>query len=161
MIDSQPECDEKTRFSNLIDRLLDTYNNLALIRQNPGMEHFEVAERVLQCNANTICQQLPTTDDLVKMATGISKKALHEFLLTKCKEQTMNYTKKFRLKGNTPMINKLRADLTALVNSGGSSEDILKIEARMKELEEEDIARALKLRKTSVFVRMRGQAKSS
>ena len=45
------------------------------------------------------------------------------------------------------MINKLRADLTTLVNSGGSGEDILKIEARMKELEEEDVARDLKLRK--------------
>ena len=45
------------------------------------------------------------------------------------------------------MINKLRADLTALVTSGGSGEDILKIEAKMKELEEEDIAKALKLRK--------------
>ena len=90
---------------------------------------------------------MPSTDELVEMATDISKKALHEFLLTKCKEQTMNYTKQFRLKGNIPMINKLRADLTTLVNSGGSGEDILKIEARMKELEEEDIARALKLRK--------------
>ena len=90
---------------------------------------------------------MPTTDELVEMATDISKKALHEFLLTKCKEQTMNYTKQFRLKGNIPMINKLRADLTTLVNSGESGEDILKIEARMKELEEEDIARALKLRK--------------
>ena len=59
----------------------------------------------------------------------------------------MKYTKQFRLKGNIPMINKLRADLTTLVNSGESGEDILKIEARMKELEEEDIARALKLRK--------------
>ena len=45
------------------------------------------------------------------------------------------------------MINKLRADLTTLVNSGGCGEDILNIEARMKELEEEDIAKALKLRK--------------
>ena len=98
-------------------------------------------------NAQIICQKLPSTDELVEMATDISKKALHEFLLTKCKEQTMNYTKRFRLKGNSPMINKLRADLTAIVNSGGSGEEILKIEARMKELEEEDIARALKLRK--------------
>ena len=81
------------------------------------------------------------------MATDISKKALHEFLLIKCKEQTMDYTKRYRLKGNSPMINKLRAELTSLVNSGGSGEEILKIEARMKDLEEEDIARALKLRK--------------
>ena len=59
----------------------------------------------------------------------------------------MEYTKQFRLKDNTPKNNKLRADLTVLVNSGGSGEDILKIEARMKDLEEEDIAKALKLRK--------------
>ena len=62
----------------------------------------------------------------------------------------MEYKKQFRLKGNTPKIDKLSADLTVLVNSGGSSEDILKIEARMKELE--DIAKALKLRKNfSIF----------
>ena len=59
----------------------------------------------------------------------------------------MEYTKQFKLKGNTPKINKLRSDITVLVNSGRSGEDILKIEARMKELEEEDIAKALKLRK--------------
>ena len=122
------------RLSKLIGRLLDIYNDLALIRQDPGMEHFEVAERVLQCNANNISQQLPTTNGLVEMATVISKKALHEFLLTKCREQTMEYTKQFKLKGNTPKMSKLRSDLTVLVNSGGSGEDILKIEARMKEL---------------------------
>ena len=82
-------------------QLLDIYNNFALIRQDPGLEHFEVAERVLQCNTNNISQQLPTTDDLVEIATAISKKALHEFLLTKCKEQIMEYTKQFKLKGNT------------------------------------------------------------
>ena len=81
------------RLSKLIDRLLDIYNDLVLIRQDLGMEHFEVAGRVLQCNANIISQQLPPTNDLVEMATVISKKALHEFLLTKCKEQTMEYTK--------------------------------------------------------------------
>ena len=57
---------------------------------------------------------MPSTDELVEMAMDISKKALHEFLLTKSKEQTMNYTKRFRLKGNIPMINKLRADLKVL-----------------------------------------------
>ena len=77
--------------SKIIDRLLDIYNNLALIRQDPGLEHFEVAERVLQCNANNISQQLPTTDD-VEMATVISKKALHEFLLTRCRELIMDCT---------------------------------------------------------------------
>ena len=95
---------------------------------------------------------MPTTNDLVEMATVINKKALHESLLTKCKEQTMEYTKQFKQKGNTPKINKLRADLIVLVYSGGSSEDILKIEAWMKELEEEDIAKALKLRKNFIIL---------
>ena len=66
------------------------------------------------------------------MATVISKKALHKFLITKCKEQSMDYTKQLRLKGNTPKINKLRADFTSLVNSGDSGENILKIEDSMK-----------------------------
>ena len=47
LIDSQPESDEKSRLTKLIDRLLDTYKSLALIRQNAGFEHFEVAQRVL------------------------------------------------------------------------------------------------------------------
>ena len=56
-------------------------------------------------------------------------------------------TKQFKLKGNTPKNTKLRADLKILVNNGSSGEDILNIEAKMKELEEEDLAKALKLRK--------------
>ena len=95
------------------------------------------------------------------MATFISKKALHEFLLTKCNEQTMEYMKQFKLIGNIPKINKLRADITALVNSGGSGEDILNIEARMKELEEEDMPKPSNLGRISVFLRMRDQAKPS
>ena len=70
----------------------------------------------------------------------------------------MGYMKKFRLKSNTPQINKLKADLAVLVNSSGSGEDILKIEARMKDLEEEELSKALKLRKK---FRMRDQAKPS
>ena len=98
IVHSQPESDDKLRLSKLIDKLLDTYHNLALIRQDQGAEHFEIAKGVLQCNAKAICQQLPITDDLVEMATVISKKALHEILLIKCKEQSMDYTKQFRLK---------------------------------------------------------------
>ena len=81
------------KLSKLADSLLNTHHNLALIRQDPGTEYFEVAEKVMMNNAQTICQQLPSTDVLVEMATDISKKALHEFLLIKCKEQTMDYTK--------------------------------------------------------------------
>ena len=63
LIDRQPESDEKLRLTRLINWLLDIYNNLALIRQNPGLEQFEVAERV--CNVMPImiansCMQLMT-----------------------------------------------------------------------------------------------------
>ena len=42
----------------------------------------------MQCNAYILAQQLPSIDVLVTMATKIKQKALHEFLLTKSKEQT-------------------------------------------------------------------------
>ena len=61
-------------------------------------EDNEVAMGVLQCGADTLAHKLPDVDDLVKMATEISKKALHEFLLVKCKEQTIEFTKKFKLR---------------------------------------------------------------
>ena len=51
---------------------------------------------------------MPDIEDLVNMATVVSKKALHEFLLVKCKEQTIEFTKKFKLRGNAPKINKLK-----------------------------------------------------
>ena len=41
-------------------------------------------------------------EDLVNMATVTSKKALHKFSLVKCKEQTMEFIKRFKLRGNTP-----------------------------------------------------------
>ena len=56
------------KLSKLADSLLNTHHNLALIRQDPGTEHFEVAEKILQSNAQAICHQLPTTDELVEMA---------------------------------------------------------------------------------------------
>ena len=56
---------------------------------------------------NSIAQKLPDIEDLVNMATVTSTKALHEFLLVKCKEQTVEFTKKFKLRGNSPKMNKL------------------------------------------------------
>ena len=76
--------------------------NLANLRQEPGK--YEVAEKVLQCNGDIFVQKLPNIDDLVNMATVISKKALHEFLLVKCKEQTIEFTKGFKVRGNTPKL---------------------------------------------------------
>ena len=78
------------------------------------------------------------------MATEISQKALHDFLLSKCKEQTIEFTKKFKLRGNTPKINKLKAKLTRVIDEGGSSEEILNIESQMRELLDEFVMSALK-----------------
>ena len=44
-----------------------------------------------------LARKLPDIEDLVNMATVVSKKVLHEFLLVKCKEQTIEFTKKFNL----------------------------------------------------------------
>ena len=59
---------------------------------------------------------------------------------TKCKAQTIEFTKRFKLKGNTPKFNKLKAELTSIINRGGNSEDILNIEGQIKELVDEDVA---------------------
>ena len=74
----------------------------------------------------------------------LGRKALHEFLLTECKEQTIDFTKRFKLKGNTPKINKLKAELTIVINEGGSSEEILNIESQIQEHVDEDVVNALK-----------------
>ena len=44
---------------------------------------------VLQSSADNLARKLPDIEDLVNMATVVSIKALHEFLLMKCKEQTI------------------------------------------------------------------------
>ena len=94
----------------------------------------------MQYNSNILARKLPIIDDLVDMAMVISKKALHEFLLVKCKEQTMDFTKRFEL-------NRHKAELKTVINEGGSSEEILDIESPIKELVDEDMVKALKNRK--------------
>ena len=116
-----------------------------------------MAEKVLQCNADILAQKLPNFDDLVNMATVINKKALHEFLLFKCKGQTIELTKRFKLRDN----NRLKAELMLVINEVGSSEEILDIESRIKELVDEDVVNALKNRKSTTFLRMRGQVRGS
>ena len=90
---------------------------------------------------------MASIDILVPIATAISKRVLHEFLLNKCKEQTIEFTKRFKLKGNTLKINKLKAELTSIITEGGSSAEMLNIESQIKELVDEDVAKALKNRK--------------
>ena len=82
--------------TSIIDSNLEIELNLADIRQEPSK--YEVAEKVWQCNSYILAQKLPNIDDLVDMAMVIGKKALHEFLLIKCKEQTIEFTKRSKLK---------------------------------------------------------------
>ena len=102
---------------------------------------------VLQSSADNLAHKLPDIEELVNMATVVSKKALHEFLLIKCKEQTIEFTKKFKSGGTAPKINKLKANLTRVIDESGSSEEISDIESQIRELVDEDVMLALKNRK--------------
>jgi len=44
-------------------------------------------------------------------------------------------------------MNKLKVELTTVMNQGGSSEEILDIESQIEELVDEDVVKALKNRK--------------
>merc|ERR1712198_590053 len=69
-------------------------------------------------------------------------------ILQKCKEQTMTFTKKFKLRGNSPQINKLKTELTRLINNGGDNgEEILSLEDQIQLLTDEDVEKALQNRK--------------
>ena len=140
IFDSQQKSEEKQRLLSIIDSKLEIEFNIAFIRQDPSIANTKVAEKVMQLNANVLAQKLTSIEELVTMASVISKKVLHEFLQTKCKEHTIEITKSFR-------INKLKAELTTIINEGGSSEEILNIESQIKELGDEDVDNALKKRK--------------
>ena len=82
------------------------------------------------------------------MVMVVNQKALHEFVLQKCKEQTMTFTKKFKLRDNSPQINELRQELTMIVNQGGDNrERILRFEEQIQLLVDEDLTKALQNRK--------------
>ena len=51
-------------------------------------------------NIEVLNNALPTIEDLVSMAMVVNYKAIHKFVLQKCEEQTMAFTKKFKLRGN-------------------------------------------------------------
>ena len=99
-------------------------------------------------NIEVLSNSLPTIDDLVPMTMVVDYKAIHEFILQKCKEQTMAFTKKFKLRGNSPQINKLKTELTKLVNQGeDKSDEILRVEEQIQLLVDEDLTKALQNRK--------------
>ena len=150
IIDSQPESEDKLRLQKTIDSKISIEYAMAKLKQET--EDNEVAMGVLQSGADALAQKLPDVDDLVEMATEISQKALHEFLLVKCKEQMIEFTKKFKLRGNSPKINKLMAKLMKVIDESGSSEEILNIESQMRELVDEDVMSALKNRKNYIIL---------
>ena len=48
-----------------------------------------MAERFWLGKIENLAQKLPEIDSFVSMATGVDQKALHNYILHKCKEQTM------------------------------------------------------------------------
>ena len=56
LIDSQPESEEKQRLLSIIDSKFRTKFTLAKLRQEPGK--YELAEKVLQCNEDTLAQKV-------------------------------------------------------------------------------------------------------
>jgi len=147
LIEEIEESDEKYHHLNLVDRKLWEEYALTNHRQTPGKNGFEATERLLLSNIENLSNSLPTIDDLVPM-TVVNHKAIHEFILQKCKEQTMTFTKKFKLRGNSPQINKLKTELTRLINNGGDNgEEILSLEDQIQLLTDEDVEKALQNRK--------------
>ena len=66
----------------------------------------------------------------------------------KCKEQTNEITKKFKLKGNTSKINKFKQELTSIINErGNKSDEIIRIESKTQHLIDEDPTQAIQNRK--------------
>ena len=104
LIDSQPDFEEKQRLEQVIESKLAIEFELASIRQDLCIVNFELAEKVLLIRAVILAQQMPSTDILVNMTMEIKPKALHEYLLTKCK----GTNQMFKLEGNTPKISKLK-----------------------------------------------------
>ena len=59
-------------------------------------------------------------------------------------EKTIEFTKRFKLKGNNSKIKKPKAEFTSIINEVGNSEDIPNNKSQIKELVDEDVAKALK-----------------
>ena len=148
LLKEQEETEERNALLHIMDvKILEEYA-LANHRQSPGKNGFEKTERLMLSNIDVMNSALPTNDDLVPMTTVVNQKALHEFVLQKCKEQTMAFTKKFKLRGNSPQINKLRQEPTTVVNQGkDNGEKILRLEEQIQLLVDEDLAKGLQNRK--------------
>ena len=117
--------------------------------------------RVLQCGANILAQKLPAIEYLVEMATVISKKVLQDFLLVTCKEQTIEFTKKFKLRGNAPKMNRLKATLTRVIDEGCAVRRFSTLIVKKESSLMRTLCLLSKSGKTTSFVKMKDQAKHS
>ena len=79
-----------------------------------GKDGFEDTERLMLTNIAKLAEPLPRIENLVSLATVVNHKALHELILLKRKEQTMEYTERLKMRANFPQISKLREELTPL-----------------------------------------------
>ena len=118
------------------------------LRQEPNKVGFEEAERFWLSETENLPKKLPKIEALVPMTTGVDQKVLHDYILHKFKEQTMVFTKSFKLRSNSPKIIKLRQELTFVINErGDNSERILSLESQIQHLVDEDLTQALQNRK--------------
>ena len=124
LLEEQPETETRNYLLNIIDMKINEEYTLASLRQTPGKDGYENTERLSLSNIPKLDHALPLVEDLVPMATVVNNhKALHEFILHKCKEQTLSYTKRLKMRGNSFQINRLRQEITMLVNQGGNNSD--------------------------------------
>ena len=102
LLEEQEETDERNHHLNLVDQKIREEYSLTHHKQTPGTIDFGETERLMLSNNEVLSNSLPTIDDFVPMAMVVDNKAIHEFILQKCKEQTMTFTKKFKQRGNSP-----------------------------------------------------------
>ena len=94
LLEEQEETEERNALLHIIDvKIVEEYA-LANHRQSPGKNGVEATERLMLSNIKVMNNALPTIDDLFPMTMVVNQKALHEFVLQKCKEKIMAFTKK-------------------------------------------------------------------
>ena len=87
LLEKQPETETRNDLLNIIDMKINEEYELASLRRTPGKNCFENSERLLLSNIAILDQSLPTDENFVPMAMVVNHKALHKFILLKCKEK--------------------------------------------------------------------------
>ena len=148
LLEEQPETEARNDLLNIIYIKINEEYMLASHRQSPCKDRFEEIERLLLSDIAILDQSLPLVEDLVPMATVVNQKALQSLSCKNVRSKQCLYTKTFKMRGNSPQINKLRQELTMLINQGGENSDkILRLENQIQLLVDEDLTKALQERK--------------